>query len=643
MGALVLELAEFLPRNGGERGSVRLTGGLCMREGSHPTLIPLLNYVFASGDAPDLHSARVEFVLNGAAYVWHGDFSLVSEELSNRTSGARFSSRAAIEAHLAEQLQANGHTRAAAFITPPPHIPGREARPSAGTAPSADKLAAELAQYEQALTSALGAHDTATALYADLFPLLEAQEEASRKLIVKVKQLERHYQAETAIGEFRRLESSIQDRITAARQARQVEKQVAELEKEREGIAFIDESLVVRSDAQEKQVETARQAYVQAEKVRKDAQARLSQLRPLRFWIATAVSIPVLVAPMLLPLPYSEYIWTAGAVLFMSMPVAAFSSLRKRSLSAEAESRQTAADNHRRDLELAELSYRQTLMPFAARDTQHLREKAAQQAEWLARFEGATQDLAHLRKVSGTDDTLKIHSAQESAELAELEQRCRELAPYRLSEPDRQNVEAMVQELEGEARVQKEAATEIRLQCEQLAGGWSDLPRLSERVAGLRLKLAEWRRWEEAFQILKRVVDKLPDIPDVPMAGPEVRASALLVRLTAGRWSKLHYDPGTSEFKLFDEQSGLWIHADRGNPAIRSTVDLAYRLCLLEDEQLSIRLPLCISEPFDELPEAMSAACASVLTEVSQRRQVVLLCRMAPAVRWPEGAGLEAR
>jgi hypothetical protein len=323
--------------------------------------------------------------------------------------------------------------------------------------------------------------------------------------------------------------------------------------------------------------------------------------------------------------------------------VAAFTSLRKRSLSAVAELRQSEADNARRDLELAELAYRQSLMPFGARDTQHLREKAEAQKEWLARFERTTEELAHLRKVSGTDDSIKIHSARESAELAELEQRCRELAPYRLSEADRLNVEQMVQELEGEARCQKEAASEIRAQCEQLASGWSDLPRLSERVAGLRLKLAEWRRWEEAFRQILRVVDRLPDVPDVPMAGPEALASSYLARLTANRWTKLHYDPAAEQFRLFDEGSGLWIHADRGNPAIRSTVDLAYRLCLLEDEQVGIRLPLCVVEPFEELPEAMSAACASVLTEVAQRRQVLLLCRQAPKVRWPENAGIEAR
>lgn len=643
MGALVVELAEFLPRGGGERGSARFTGGLCMREGAHPLALPLLNYLFASGQAPDLHSARVEFVLNGAAYVWQGDFSLDSQELSNRTSGSRLSGRAAIDAHLSEQFATSDHVRAAAFVTPPPHVPVRETLPVAGTAPSSDELAVELQRYEQSLQSALSAHDTATALYSDLFPLLEAQEEASRKLIVKVKQLERHHQAETAIAEFRRLESSIQDRIAASRQARQVEKRLAELEKEREQITFIEPELIARCQSQNEQVEAARQAYVQAEKERKEAQARVTQHRPLRWWIATAASLPVLIAPVVLNLPYSEYIWTLGAALFLALPVAAFSTLRKRALRVEAESRHAVAENGRRDLGLAELGYRQTLMPFGARDTQHLSEKAAEQAAFLKRYQSATAELAHLRQISGTEDSITIHAAQESAVLAELEQRCRELAPYRLAEADHANVEQMVQELEGEARCQKEAAQQIRAQCEQMAGGWADLPQLSEQVSALRWKLAEWRRWEAAFSQIKRVVDRLPDVPDVPMAGPEALASSFLSRLTGGRWTRLHYDPAATEFKLYDEQSGLWIRADHDNPTIRSTVDLAYRLCLLEDERVSVRLPLYVNEPFDELPETMSTACASVLAEVSQRRQVVLLCRQAPRVRWPEGAGLEAR
>lgn len=641
MGALVIELAEFLPRGKGELESVRFSGGLCLREGPHHVVLPLLHHVFASGPAPDLQSGRVEFILNGAAYQWYGDFSLGSSELTNRTSGSKLSGREAIEAHLASNLQGSLHFRAAAFTTPPPDVPIRTTMVRGDEPPASDSLAVELARYEESLGAATGAHETATALYADLFPLLEAQEEASRKLIVKAKQLERHYQAESAITEFRRLESAIQERIAASRQARQVEKQIAEYEKDRQRMTAIDESLLGRAESQKLAVEAVRQPYIQAEKSRKESHTRLEALRPLRWWIATAVAIPVLVAPAVLPLPYAEYIWTFGAMLMMSFPLAAFTSLRKRSLHRTALRCQVTAEESRRDLELAELSYRQMLMPFDARDVQHLREKADAQVAWQVSLDHATEELAHLRKISGTDDSLKIHSATESAELAELEQRCRELAPYRLSEADRQNVEQMAQELEGEARCQKEAASEIRSQCEQLSSGWADLPRLSERVAALRLKLAEWRRWEGAFRCLRDVVDKLPEIPDLAGPGPEARASAYLARLTAGRWTRLIYDPQATEFKLFDEQSGLWIHADRENPAIRSTVDLAYRLCLIEDESLPMRLPVWISEPFLELPDTMSAACAALLTDVAQRRQVVLLCRQIPKVRWPEGAGLE--
>jgi hypothetical protein len=643
VGALVIEHAELLPRGKGEFESLRFSGGLCLREGPYHDVLPLLHHVFAAGPVPDLQSARVDFLLNGAAYQWHGDFSLGREELTNRTSGSKVTGRAAIENYMATNLQAALHARAAAFTTPPPEVPGRDFTPSAEEPPPSESLAQELARYEDSLNAATGAHDTATALYADLFPLLEAQEEASRKLIVKVKQLERHYQAETAITEFRRLESSIQERITASRQAHQVEKQIAEYEKDRDRMSAIDESLLGRAESQRQEVETVRQTYIASEKVRKESQAHYAALRPLRWWISTAAAIPVLVAPAVLPLPYAEYIWTFGAILMMSFPLAAFTTLRKRSLHRTAHRCHAQGEECRRDLELAELSYRQMLMPFEARDVQHLREKFEAQAAWHAAFNQATQELAHLRKISGTDDTLKIHSAKESAELAELEQRCRELAPYRLSEADRQNVEQMVQDLEGEARCQKEAAGEIRAQCEHLAAGWADLPLLSERVSALRLKLAEWRRWETAFRRIREVVDHLPQISDLAGPGPEVRASAYLARLTAGRWTRLQYDLAASEFKLFDEQSGLWIHADRENPAFRSTVDLAYRLCLIEDETLPLRLPVWISEPFDELPDAMSTACAGLLAEVAQRRQVVLLCRQVPQVRWPEGAGLETR
>lgn len=640
MGALVIERAEILPRGKSEPESVRFSGSLCLREGAHHGILPLLHHLFACGPAPDLQSAHVEFVLHGAAYTWSGDFSLGSEELTNRTSGQRLVGRDAVEGHLAAHLKAGSHARAAVFTTPPPEVPDHTVVPG-DDPPSSDGVATELARFEHSLSDALAAHDTATALYADLFPLLEAQEDASRKLIVKVKQLERHYQAETAISEFRRLESSIQERITATRQARQVEKQIAEYEQDREKMTAIDPGHLARASELSQQAEEARLAFVQAEKVRKEAHSRLGKVSPLRWWIVTAVAIPVLVAPMQLTLPYAEYIWTLGAVLLLSLPVAAFKTLRKRSLQRSEQATNTAAENCRKDLELAELAYRQLLLPFGARDVQHLHEKSEKQKAWQAELDRVTEELARLRKISGTDDSLKLNSASESTELAELEQRCRELAPYRLSESDRQNVEQMVQDLEGEARCQKEAAAEIRSQCEQLASGWSELPRLSERVAGLRLKLAEWRRWEAAFRHIREVVDKLPEIPDLTSTAPEARASNYLSRLTAGRWTKLHYDPAASGFKLFDEQSGLWIHADRENPAIRSTVDLAYRLCLLEAENLPVRLPILISEPFEELPERMSTACAELLAEVAQRRQVILLCRQLPVVKWPESALLE--
>ena len=70
MGALVIEYAELLPRGRAEREHVRLSGGLCLREGSYQAMMPLLCHLFASGQAPDVQSARVEFLLNGAAYQW---------------------------------------------------------------------------------------------------------------------------------------------------------------------------------------------------------------------------------------------------------------------------------------------------------------------------------------------------------------------------------------------------------------------------------------------------------------------------------------------------------------------------------------------------------------------------------------------
>jgi hypothetical protein len=642
MGALVVESVTLAPRGSGTAESVRVSGGLSIQEGRFEHMLPLLEHVFAAGAAPDLSSAVVDFVLDGAAYQWRGDFTLGTAELSNRTTNQALTGQAVIESHLSGALTAASHARAASFSVPDPDVPGPEARQMPGEPPPSAGLANQLAQYEEKLRSLASAHETVSALYSELFPLLEAQEEAASKLELKIRQLEKHRLAEAAMEEFRQVESRIQEQIAAGRQARQVEKQIAEFEAQRDQMVVVDEDVQRHAEELEQNTERAREAYIHSEKAKKHAVARSVTMRPLRWWIASALACPILVAPALWKLPYAEYIWTLGALLAMSFPMAAFVSLRKKSSGRIAQQCALANNERRTELELAELAYTQLLRPFGVRDVQHLREKGQAQQDWYGDFERATEELVYLRKLSGTDDTLKIHSARESAELAELEQKCREFAPYRLSDTDRESVEQMVHELEGEARCQKEAAVEIKRQCEKLAEGWSDLPLMTERVAALRQRLADWQRWEAAFRRIREVIDRLPDIPDLQAPGPEIRAAEYLTRLTAGRWTKLHYDPVASEFKIYDTQSGMWIHADRDNPAVRSTVDLAYRLCLVEDEMNKVRLPVWIIEPFEELPDTMMEATAKLLTEVAQRRQVVLLCRQKPALRWPSGSGIES-
>jgi hypothetical protein len=601
-----------------------------------------LEHVFASGSAPELSSAVVDFVLDGAAYQWRGDFSLGTAELSNRTTSQVLTGQAVIDSHLSGVLTAASHARAASFTVPNPELPGTETTEKPGEPPPSDSLAIQLAQYEEKLRSLSSAHDTAAALYSELFPLLEAQEEAASKLTLKISQLEKHRLAEAAIAEFREVESSVKEKIAAGRQARQVEKQIAEYEAQRDQMVAVDETVLRQAEELEQNTELAREAYINSEKAKKEAVIRSASLRPLRWWIAGALSCPILAAPALWKLPYAEYIWTGGALLSMCFPMAAFVSMKKKSSKRIAGQCAEANSERRRELELAELAYTQLLRPYGVRDVRHLQEKSQAQQDWYREFERATEELAHLRKLSGTDDTLKIHSTSQSAELGEMEQKCRELAPYRLSDVDRESVEQMVHELEGEARCQKEAAVEIKRQCEQLAEGWSELPLMAERVAVLRRRLADWQRWEAAFRRVREVIERLPNIPDLQAQGPEFRAAEYLARLTAGRWTKLHYDPVASEFKIYDTQSGMWIRADRDNPAVQSTVDLAYRLCLVEDDVNRVRLPVWITEPFAELPDAMKEATAKLLTEVAQRRQVVLLCRQKPAVRWPGGSGIES-
>jgi hypothetical protein len=286
---------------------------------------------------------------------------------------------------------------------------------------------------------------------------------------------------------------------------------------------------------------------------------------------------------------------------------------------------------------MAELALLQELQPFAARDADHLKEIAQQRQARIDELARLETQLSELRQVAGPDDPLKIHSAQESALLAELEERSRSLAPYRLSDDDRESIEQIVRELETEARYHKQAAAELRKQCEDLSDGWSRLPVLTERVAGLRRHLAEWQRWESAFRRIRQVIDRLPELPDLAATGPETEAAIYLERITAGRWARLHFDPIDAEFKLYDQQAGLWVRADRDHAAIHSTVELAYRLSLLERATSETRLPIWIVEPFNEMPQTMADATAAVLAEVAAKRQVVLLCRQRPQVRWPEG------
>jgi len=643
VGALVIESVALTDRGGSESFNLRAGGGLSLYEGSHHQVLPLLCHVFANGTAPELTTARVDFVLDGAAYTWQGDFGLGTCELVNRTASKRIVGRDQVESLLSLSLGIDTRLRTASFETPEPEPPGDESAGSTSSVPpSAAALETELARFEEHLQSAVGTHDTAIALYTELFPLVEALEEADSSLRLRIRQLERHHEAERVLGDYRLAESAIQERIDALRKAKQLEKEVARDQEERKDLKLIDSELVSRAGSLEEAVAVARAAYVAAEKSRKEAERRFRGLRPGKWWVLVAGSIPFVAAPFILAelLPFAEYFWGAGAVGVLSLFLATWIAAQRRNQRRVVE--KVRGDNSacRNDLQLAELAYTQVLRPHGARDVAHLREceeiQHKEQEEFLARVE----ELARLRELSGNSDILNMRDARQSSDLAELEQRCREVAPYRMTDVDRAAAEKMVEDLESEALYQKEAATELQRQCTQLSTGWSNLPVLTEQVAALRRRLAEWRRWEKAFRRIRDVMDKLPDIPDLAAPGPEAGAAGYLRQITAGRWTKLQYDPIENEFKIFDHEASMWIRADRDNPAVRSTVDLAYRLCMLGDSALAATLPIWLEEPFAELPDAMAEATASLLTEAAQTRQVVMLCRQRPTVRWPEGAGL---
>jgi len=197
VGALVIDRVLLRGPKSGDERVVRVAGGLALHLGHDPQLLPLLGHLFAGGAAPELSAAAVEFVLNGAAFQWRSDFSLGQCELLNRSNNRRLTDPGAIAGYLDREMGREHNRRTAAFKMPPPEVQPRETRPAAvGDVPPCDQLAEELAKYEAALRRASQAQTTATALYADLFPLLESLEQASEKLEARVRQLERHREAE---------------------------------------------------------------------------------------------------------------------------------------------------------------------------------------------------------------------------------------------------------------------------------------------------------------------------------------------------------------------------------------------------------------------------------------------------------------
>jgi hypothetical protein len=648
MGQLVIERVELQKRGSHEQALVRASGGLSLREGKYEILPDLFACVFAGGPAPDLASAVVDFVLNGAAHQWRGDFLLGTWELMNRSNGRRHVGQDEIKALFDRELGANLEVRLASFATPPVSVPDASgaADVPTGDPPPALELSQHLARYEAALERATSSHETAAALYGDLFPLLEAQEAASLKMHHRIRQLELHQEAEEVLAEFKALEHRVQERIDAGRKASGLEKQVVAWDKEKEGMVRIDERAIEHARELEADVEQIRGRLIEAEKQRKAAEAQTQAIHSRAWWILGAIGLLVLagswlVRGYLLPFFYygipAAYIGMgAGAFLMSGIAMGVFQSSRRAARRREYKRCQTTVQSARRELELAELALLGHLRPFGRSSSAELASRAAVVTEWWSVYDAACDELQRLRQYSGTDDTLAEQNHVESARLAELEQRCRELAHYRLSEADRHTVETMIQDLESEARYQKEAATVLQKQCEELSEGWADLPHAVEQVAELRMRLAEWQRWERAFRRMREVIDQLPELPEQG-GSPQERAAAYLEQITAGRWTELRIDSESGDFRLHDRDAGLWIRADRENPAVRSTVHLAYRLALLEQANSPVHLPIWLEEPFAELPDGMAEATAKLLADVARQRQVVLFCRERPAIQWPEG------
>ena len=417
MGALVIESIALTDRAGTQTFNLRAGGGLSLYEGPHHQVLPLLRHLFAGGPPPELTTARVDFIIDGAAYTWQSDFGLGSCELVNRTASQRIVGRDQIESRLIPSLGQDMRIRKASFETPEPGRPEQGPELTAPSVPpAAAALESELASFEAHLQSAAGTHDTAIALYTELFPLVESLEEADAKLKLRLRQLQRHQEAEEALEAYRRAENVIQERIDASRQAKQLEKQVAEDQEAREKVKVIDAEMLTRVRALEEDVATAREAYLEAEKSRKAAESRHRRLRPGKWWTLFAAAVPFVAAPFILPelLPFAEYFWGAGAVGGLSLLLAIWITFKRRRQGQVVKSEREVNTSRRHDLELAELSYNQLLRPYVARDAAHLSQLAEfqrqEQEELLARVE----ELARLRELAGSDEKLNMRDARES-------------------------------------------------------------------------------------------------------------------------------------------------------------------------------------------------------------------------------------
>lgn len=640
MGALVIESVALKAGASAEPVTLRVADRLALHEGVDPHIIPLLNHALAAGPAPDLVHASIEFILDGSAYFWRADFDMNSYELTNRSTNHTLMGIDKIVEHLDRILPQDGRVREASFGVPDGAV--SEADPGdyrTENPPASDELIAELALCESRLSKANRASLTATALYSELFSMLESMESFSDDLQSKITQLNRHAEAEAACAELEKLESELRKQTEAGRQARLLEKEIAEYAEEIKDLDVIEDRVIQRAQEVSTEVDSNRRLFLEAEQLKKQIHGRVTHIKPMRGWVAGALGAMVVIAALQWKgmIPFAGYVLGSGVALMIAWPWAILQTVRRASLRRVQKTCGEKWTQRRMDLEVSELSLLQLLRPHSARDIVHLKHSARGQVEALARLESMSSKLVDLRAISKTDDAISRHSAAEAAVLADAQALCRRLAPYQMEPSARETVVKQVEDMEMEAKARQQAAGELKEQCEMLQSGWSDVSVLAEKVSKLKIRLSEWRRWDKAFRALHEVIDRLPGVSDALATEDDSQVAVYLKRISAGRWSQIQYDSDRKAYRVFDHDADLWIRADPDNPTVISSVNLACRLGMLDLLPQSSRMPLWLVEPFDELPEAMATATAALLAEVSLGRQVVMLCRRVPRVAWPAG------